>query len=232
MSVTQEQSTLSRIRERGYWRVVIRPTSFREKHVPNLSDLFRIVEKNAVRFRGWDYPHIDYKQQPARGEDWVGQEFQWEDELEVWRIYQSGQFVHYFAIAEEWRDLSSLRPLDARWKPGRHMYYVSTVYSFLEIYEFAARLALSPAGGPVMHVEIELGNLQGRRLVPETIHYQFGGEYRITLPDWKHVWEGAQTDLIANPRELAASATKEFFARFGLDLSLDVLKRIQDGIGR
>jgi hypothetical protein len=232
MSVTQAQTILSKIRERGYWRVVIRPTSFEEKHIPEYSELFRIVERNAVRLRGWDYPHIDYKSQPERGNDWVGQEFQWEDELEVWRLYQSGQFVHYFAIAEEWRDESSLRPPDQGWAWGRHMYYISTVYSFLEIYEFAARLALSPAGGVMMHVEIELGNLKGRRLIPETIDYQLGREYRITLPTWEHVWEGAQTELIASPRELAALATRELFARFGLDLGLDILKKLQGGIGR
>ena len=231
MSVTQAQTILSKIRERGYWRVVIRPTSFEEKHIPEYSELFRIVERNAVRLRGWDYPHIDYKSQPERGNDWVGQEFQWEDELEVWRLYQSGQFVHYFAIAEEWRDESSLRPPDQGWAWGRHMYYISTVYSFLKIYEFAARLALSPAGGVIMHVEIELGNLKGRWLIPETIH-QFGGEYRISLPTWNHAWEGAQTELIASPRELAALATRELFARFSLDLGLDILKKLQSEIGR
>ncbi len=232
MSVTQEQTTLSKIRERGYWRVVNRPTSFDERHIPEFSELFRIVERNVVRLRGWDYPHIDHKSQPERGKDWVGQEFQWEDELEVWRLYQSGQFIHYFAIAEEWRDESSLRPPGQGWAWGRHMYYLSTVYSFVEIYEFAARLALSPAGGGIMHVEIELGNLKGRRLIPESIHYPLGGEYRITLPTWNHVWEGAQTELIASPRELAALATRELFARFGLDLGLDIIKKLQVGIGR
>ena len=72
MSVTQAQTILSKIRERGYWRVVIRPTSFEEKHIPEYSELFRIVERNAVRLAGWDYPHIDYKSQPERGNDWVG----------------------------------------------------------------------------------------------------------------------------------------------------------------
>ncbi len=31
MSVTQEQTRLSKIRERGYWRVMIRPTFFEDK---------------------------------------------------------------------------------------------------------------------------------------------------------------------------------------------------------
>lgn len=52
MSIAQEQAILDKIRTRGYWRVVIRPTSFDEDHIPDYADLFRIVEKNSVRLRG------------------------------------------------------------------------------------------------------------------------------------------------------------------------------------
>ena len=232
MSVAQEQNTLSKIRERGYWRVVVRPSVFDAQHIPDYAGLFPIIERNAVRLRGWDYPHVDHDHQTVRGADWVGQEGQWDDELEIWRLYQSGQFVHYFAMAEEWRDLSSLRPADSTWHPGRYICYISTVYSFLEIYEFAARLALSPAGASIMRVEVELGNLQGRRLITESIRYPLSGLYRIDLPKWQRRWEGSQTELISTPRGLAACATREFFARLGLDLSVDVIKKIQESIGR
>lgn len=83
-----------------------------------------------------------------------------------------------------------------------------------------------------MQVDVEMANLKGRRLLPESIHYPLAREYRITEPAWKHLWEGAQTDLIANPRELVAQATHELLARFGFDLGLDVIKRLQEGIGR
>ena len=184
------QSLLSKIRERGYWRVVIRPTSFDEKHIAEHSELFRIVERKSVRLRGWDYPHIDYKSEPERGSDWVGQEFQWEDELEVWRLYQSGQFIHDFALAGEWRNELTIRAPEQGWTWGRHVYYISTVYSLVEIYQFAAQLALSPAGNVIMHVEVEMANLKGRRLMPESIHYPLAREYRITEPAWKHLWKG------------------------------------------
>jgi hypothetical protein len=78
--------------------------------------------KRSFTSSGWDYPHVDHHNEVARGADWVGQECQLEDELEVWRLYQSGQFVHYFAMADEWRDLSSLRPPDSGWKPGQCVY--------------------------------------------------------------------------------------------------------------
>jgi hypothetical protein len=79
-------------------------------------------------------------------------------------LYQSGQFVHDFALAGDWRDQSKFWPPEPGWSPGTHLYYVSTIYSFLEIFEFAARLAQSPAGSSVTHVEIDLRNREGWRI--------------------------------------------------------------------
>ena len=232
MSVAQEQTVLEKIRTRGYWRVVIRPTTFRENQIPNCSDLFPIIEKNSVRLRGWDYPHVDHRNQPKIGADWVGQESEWEDEIEVWRFHTSGQFVHFFVIAGEWRDHSTRWPAEAGWKPGRLIYYVQSAYSFVEIFEFAARLALSPAGAPSMRVEIDLKGLKGRRIVSEDIMVPMNGIYITDTPEWNHRWEGSQPELIARPRELAAQAAQQFFARFGLDLSLEIVTRVQARIGR
>jgi hypothetical protein len=232
MSVAQEQTVLDKIRTRGYWRIVIRPTAFEENHIPNYSDLFPVVEKNSVRLRGWDYPQIDDQSQPLRGRDWVGQEFARQDEIEVWRLYTSGQFVHFFTIWGDWRDHSTVWPPEPGWKPGRFLYYIPTVYSFVEIWEFAARLALSPAGAASMRVELQLHGLQGRRLVSTDVAVPLSGVYVTQMPDWNHLWEGSQTELISRPRELAAEAARDLFARFGLELSLEILSRIQARIGR
>ncbi|MGP0065908.1 MAG: hypothetical protein ACLQGP_20175 [Isosphaeraceae bacterium] len=236
MSVAQEQTVLDKIRTRGYWRVVIRPKTFEKKHIriPDHDELFLIVGRNSVRLREWGYPHIDYKSQPLRGADWVGQGFECQHEIEVWRLYMSGQFVHFFALAGEWRDQSKVWPRDPRWKAGRFMYYVQTLYSFVEILEFAARLALSPAGAALMHVEIDIEGLQGRHLDEPDPPFQgtFSRDYTIDSPNWNYCWEGTQTELIAEPRELAAVAAQDLFARFGLDLSLETLARVQARIGR
>src|SRR5208337_3130253 len=72
MSTAQEVGVLERIRLRGHWRVALRPGSFQRDRIADRSDLFRIVERNSVRLRGWDYPHIDYQNQPQIGVDRVG----------------------------------------------------------------------------------------------------------------------------------------------------------------
>ena len=86
MSTIQETAILSKLRSRGYLRVVIRPTTFQEKRIARFDDLLPIIERNSVQFRGWDYPHVDHLRPPLRGDDWVGQEYDCEDQIEVWRF--------------------------------------------------------------------------------------------------------------------------------------------------
>ena len=143
MSTIQETAILSKIRSRGYWRVVIRPTTFQEKRIEQYADLFPIVDRNSVQLRGWDYPHVDHRNEPLRGADWVGQEHDWEEHIEVWQFYQSGLFVHYFAIWGDWTDQSA-RPAEPGWAPLQDIEYLHTIVEFVEIFEFAARLACHP----------------------------------------------------------------------------------------
>jgi hypothetical protein len=232
MSTVQETTVLNKIRSRGYWRVVIRPTEFQEHRVPDYADLFPIVEKNSVQFRGWDYPHIDRSRPPLRGSDWVGQEYDQEDEIEVWRIYLSGLFVHFFAIGGDWRDYSRLWPAEPSWEWGREVYYLQTIYSFVEVFEFASRLALSPAGASHMCVEIDIEGLAGRRVTTMDRDIAMFGNYRTEASEWKYRWDGTQTDLIARPRELAALAEHDFFVRFGLNVSTETLLKLQQRIAR
>src|SRR5262249_44701302 len=152
--------------------------------------------------RGWDYPHIDLQSPPLTGADWVGQEFDRQDEIEVWRLYTSGQFVHFFTVWGDWRDHSTVWPAEPGWNPCRFLYYIPTVYSLIEIFEFAARLALSPAGAVSMQVEIQLHSLRGRRLVSTDIMVPLSGVYITQMPEWNFRWDGSQAELIAKPREL------------------------------
>ena len=124
MSTAQETAILSKIRSRGHWRVVIRPVTFQEDRIAEFADLFTIIERHSVRLRVWEYPHVDRSDPPLRGADWVGQEYDREDEMEVWRFDQSGLFVHYFPIRGDWRDVSSSCPPESGWAPLRDIDYL------------------------------------------------------------------------------------------------------------
>ena len=231
MSVVQEQTVLSKIRERGHWRVVIRPITFRKDRV-EYGELFRIVEQNAVRLHTWDYPVVERDQETRNGVDWIEQDFQFQERLEVWRLYQSGQFVHYFPLAAEWRELSPYCLPDPDLAPGRRVYFLNAIDSLREIYEFAARLSMSPAGDVEMFVETLMVSLQDRRLSTLSIYNPDGRIFTTDQSTWERQWSGPRTELIARPRDLAAIATRDFFSRFGLDLSVETIRSLQDRIGR
>jgi hypothetical protein len=231
MSTAQGTTVLDKIRTRGHWIVVIRPATFETAKV-RYEDLFPIIDRNSVQFRGWDYPHVSHQEEPQRGADWVGQEYDRDDSIEIWRFHTNGLFVHYFALSGDWRDQSNFWPAEPGWQPRLHIEYLDTIYTFLEIFEFAARLALSPAGSDRMHVEITIKDLQGRHLYSSGGHFRTRNNYTTQMPEWSYPLDLAQTELIAKPRDFAALAAQDFFARFGLNVSLETLRLLQEKIGR
>lgn len=232
MSTVQAVSVLDKIRSRGYWRVVIRPAVFIEKRVPNILALFPLVEKRSVGLRGWGYPHVDSGVPPHVDVDWVGQEFDWNQYLELWRIYQSGQFVHFFGMTHDWRDQSKFWPAEDGWQHSSVLNPTSTVYFFTEIIEFAARLALSEAGDDQMHVQVAIRGLQGRVLQDFDGHRQIIHPHPASIPEFSFSRDLSRTDLIAEPKKFALDAAQELFRRFGWDPARELLRELQETIGR
>ena len=220
---------LEKIRSRGHWRVVIRPGTFVEKRVSNISALYHILQKTSVQLRGWDFPHLDTRLQTHIDDDWIGQEPVWEEYLESWRFYQSGQFVDFMGMEEDWGDQSTLSPPEKGWKPGSYLSVESGVFSFTEIFEFAARLAMTDAGDEQMHLEIDLRGLKGRGLKFEV--RRAGSSYRrILKADTEEIpykVDLPRIQLVTEPSELALKPAVELFQRFGWDPGLDVLRDIQ-----
>lgn len=220
---------LEKIRSRGHWRVVIRPGTFVEKRVSNISNLHHILQKTSVQLRGWDFPHLDSRVQTQIDVDWVGQEINWENHLELWRFYQSGQFVHFSGMDEDWRDQSGIWPPDKGWKPGALVYVEDTLFQFTEIFELAARLAMTDAGDEQMRLEIDLRGLKGRDLKFEV--RRAGSFYRRILKadieEMPYKVDLPRIQLVTEPNELALKPTVELFQRFGWDPSLDILRDMQ-----
>src|SRR5574338_1054048 len=95
--------TLSKIRTRGYWEVVLHPGNFVANRVSKLSELWKAAEDLSVRFRGWDFPHID-RDGPTLGTDWIESAIDWSNYVELWRFYQTGQFVYFGGLRTDWYD--------------------------------------------------------------------------------------------------------------------------------
>lgn len=86
---------LARIHETAYWRILLHPTEYDPQRLPTLKDCRAAVEAASVRLRGWDYPHIDpppYDYVYDNG--WIQSGSDFGNHVELWRFYQSGQFIH------------------------------------------------------------------------------------------------------------------------------------------
>lgn len=173
---------LEEIKSRGYWRIEIRPMRFIPDRLNEIGAVFPLVERLSVRFRGWDYPHIDQRSRPHIDQDWVGQQFAWAHYREIWRMYQSAKFVHFFGLSEDWRDTSQLWPAPPGWRPGQVLYAMSALQTYTEVYEFAARLSLAVPGDDGFSVATRLANIQGRSLSADQNTLLFAHEYVSQIP--------------------------------------------------
>lgn len=224
---------LEKIRSRGYWKVVIHPAEFAENRVPSISALYPILQKTSVQLGGWDFPHLDTQEKPHIDKDWIGQEINWEHHLELWRFYQSGQFIHFSGMLEDWRDQSNLWPPDKDWKPGLDLRVHEAVFRFTQIFEFAARLAVTEAGDQQTHVEIIVSGLAGRALCNLPGRWPFRQKRKASIPELPHKVDLSQMQLVTEPKELALKPAIELFRRFGWDPTLDLVRDIQDeALGR
>ena len=217
---------LEKIRSRGYWRVVIRPGNFVEKRVANISALYPLLQKTSVQIRGWDYPHLDVHTPPHVDIDWIAQESEWCQYLEMWRFYQSGQFVDFVGMEDDWLNQFKDWPVPKDWKAGSLLGVENAVFQFTEIFEFAARLSLSEAGDEQMHLEIAVRGLTDRvlRVEPRRVPLR---QRKASIAEFPYEIDLTRAELIINPRDLALNSAVELFRRFGWDPGLEVLRDMQ-----
>jgi len=219
---------LDKIRFRGHWRVVIRPTTFDEARISSISSLRPIIEKTSVQLCGWDFPHIDSRTGIEIHENWIEQAFEWQEYLEFWRLYKSGQFVDIFAIPYDWYDQSDHGPED--WQFGSRLLIGDSLYTLTEIFEFASRLALTEAGDDPVHIEFTLDRLAGRELFTgEPRRWAlFPGRYKTETKKFSRKLEMSRSELLASARDLAITEAIELFSHFGWDTTRDHLRGWQD----
>jgi len=223
---------LKKIRSRGFWQVLIRPVKYKADRI-QFTLLLPLIQKTSIQLRGWDFPHIDTINPIDKNITWIGQECDWGHFLESWRFYQSGQFVHFGGIWHDWRDQSDLWPAEKDWRPGALLGVAGTVFHFSEIYELAARLALSDAGDDLLHIEVKLSGLKNRSLWnDDPLRMGFVHQYRTSMDEFPSIVEVSRTELIANPNNLAIKEVQQLFARFGWNPSLEHLKAFQPKVQR
>jgi hypothetical protein len=217
-----------KIANRAYWVVRIRPAEFINDRVP-FKELEPIISRCAVTIRGWDVPHVDVHELIESHEDFIAQSFDWEHHVETWRFYQSGQFVMRKGMRLAWRSQSGWFK-DSQ-IPDHDVVGISdTVGHFAEVFELAARLAVTPAGGEEMVIEASARNLADHHLYLDSPgRATLYGDYVTHIEDFGGPVRVHREYLVANKDELALDAAEALLSRFsGFSPSRDVLRSLRD----
>ena len=210
------EELINRIKSKGYWRVEIRPTIFDERRIPTFSKARELVQSCRVQWRGWDYPH--WNENSVRNiSDWVESQEDWEQYIEYWRFYRSGQFVHLFALREDYLDLDEVLPTQypARTPRVGYVSFVSTTYKVTEIFEFASRLANKDVLHPSAFISVGLYNLKDHELASFGANRYLHDGYVYTKDDPIVIErEVPQDKLVANPDNFALDFIIDIFEHF------------------
>jgi len=220
-------SLLEKVKSRGYWEVVIRPTKFVEQRVSNADELREIVRARRVGISGRDFPMIG---DPEWMTDHIEQEVDFLLYVETWRLYLSGQFIYLGGLPVDWDEQN--RPSGSHLRlvqrPGQILGVADTVRFLTQVFEFAARLGMSKVGGDRMYVAVSIHGLAGRRLFLGLQGLAQPPQALVEGPGTVHKdGEFSSQQLVAESKSLPLGWAQVVFRRFGWEAPLQFLGEIQ-----
>ena len=226
---------IEKIKLRGYWRILFRPQIYKEERISPLSNCRNIIEKNSVEFRGWDYPHFPRREDKDTalnpGNNYYVGWVDWNLHKELWRMYQSGQFIHYRALWEDWHDADSFIANAHKYQPMIYLGVLHTNYQLTEIFEFLSGLAKEGIYKEGINLSISLMNTKDRKLkIEEPRRIPFSRDYKTIAPEIEFKKQYTEREIIENSTELAIKAILHFFERFDWTTSEDIVRSDQKKI--
>jgi hypothetical protein len=224
--------------EYPHWRVNYRPAVFVPNRLASLSDCLAVLQKNRVRLRGWDFPHIpSHESERAYGDAWVAGWSDFMGHLEYWRFYQSTQFLYLGSVREvteqEWAP--KLRQT-MKWHADADvdidavagfLSLANSVYNITEFFEFAARLAQAEVYVDPVTVEISVKGISGFMLAADQ-NKMWSSDYIASEQELRYETTLAPAELIASAADNAIKCTVWLFERFGwLNPNVDAIRTDQ-----
>jgi len=154
------EELLEEIRSRGYWRVEFHSTEYQDKSLPNRAAMQDLLSGATVSLRGWPYPYFRAEETTYNGK-WLEGQVKWSYFREYWRLYESGQWLHYLGLRGAWITREELfkgrSPL-----PPEHAGYLhvrgDVLFTLTEIFHFAVGLAQGGILDPAAFLSIQLHN--------------------------------------------------------------------------
>lgn len=232
-----KQDLINKIKSRGYWRVNFQPVVDQIK-LKSLGDCRNTVEKNQVLLRGWNYPHFPSRDGEDTGLDlennfyrgWID----WENHIEFWQMYQSGQFIHYLSLREDWSDADGgYQQTGQKIEPLSSLNIVgSLVYQLTEIFEFLSRLTKAGVYDEGVNVSISLNNTRDRKLwISDFNRGPFLRIYKTAAEKIEFTKGYSKNDLCSESSELAMETILYVADRFGWHKpSIETLKKDQQNL--
>lgn len=229
MTLEETREVLKQIEGGTHWVTRLIPSST-ENRFTSVLECFNAASRSAVELRGWDYPHIQPREDRRYGrsrplnngwELWVN----FMVHREVWRLMQSGQFIHFASIWEDDRSLDQYRqsPTDLI------LLFENVVYTITEIVEFASRLTTTTSYEPTIQLEIDLRKASGRRLVASPTRW-LSGDYRCELETITLRRTLAISDLQSTTHDISNGLIVDFLGRFGFDANPRVIGDLQQAL--
>lgn len=215
------KNLLQKIQSRGYWLINFKPLHNQKL---DIGECKKMVEKSAVEFRGWDYPHVPRRKGQDTnllpGDDYYEGWIDWGSFKEIWRMHQSGQFIHFKAVEGDW--FAEDDWYGKHYKninPGSILSVIDTIYFITEIFEFLARLTRKGLYKEGIKMSIKLCNTQNRELkILQPGRAPLFGKYKTG--DNELTFERMYSDsskVIENSSQVALEVIIYFFKRFGWD---------------
>ncbi|MCI0440653.1 MAG: hypothetical protein L0177_16205 [Chloroflexi bacterium] len=149
-----------------------------------------------------------------KGADWIGQEIDLQNHLEMWRFYQSGQFVYFGGLVADWSNESDGHGGEASPIGKKKLGVLDVAIKYAEIFEFAARLSRTEAGDDAMHIEVALRGIQNHELWAADFPIITTAESREASNEFSLKKDVVALSLLANTNELALKAAIETFKSF------------------
>ena len=223
-----------------HWRVLFRPQSYERERIARLADCLKIVGRNQVRLRGWDFPHLSPRtEERETGANWIASWSSFMGHLEYWRFYQSTQFIYLGSVRErterDWDQKLRTEAqfhfgylgFDANSAPG-FLSIKNFIYTVTEYFEFASRLCQAEVYEGALNISVGLHGINGFVLTadPDRVRYRL---YQSTSDDLEKAWTLPTTDLITSAQDRSLEAIVWFFERFGwTQVSTEVLRSAQE----
>lgn len=207
-----KEEIIKKIKSKGYWEINIHPDVYNSQRIEKqkIKDIIRYA---VVELRGWDYPHFrDSEGEPYPISDGIEKFIDWSNHIEFWRMTKSANFYHLLALREDWMEDVEYRNIWARGdglKGKKWLGVLGALYTLVEIFEFAKRLATQNIFDENVIIETKLYDLSDRELVVDSFNrvpFMFPRKAKISEPWSYHTQTFSTNDLLNKSDQFALEA--------------------------